>query len=190
VEQSDQDTETGRSAGRMESASARCQKNYCVWVKNGPAFTAYETDMELELLGIWRSSFNHAVGTEEDTRAEAVQEHLEFLRTLDPDRIRVALEETTGRLLGFMRKEGSEIKDLFIHVEHLRRGLGSEFIRQAKEESPFLSLSTFELNKGAQKLYAFHDFVVTRRGFASADDNPWATSREQLADITYEWSRV
>ena len=89
-----------------------------------------------------------------------------------------------------MRKEESEIKDLFIRVEYLRRGLGSEFIRQAKEESHFLSLSTFELNKGAQKFYEFHDFVVTRRGCASAEDNPWATSREQVADITYEWSRV
>ena len=165
-------------------------KNYSVPMESGLVFTDYKTDLELELLGVWRSSFNHAVGTEEDVRAEAVQEHLEFLRTLDPDFIRVALEETTGQLLGFMRKEGSEIKDLFIRVEHLRKGLGSEFIRQAKEESVFLSLSTFEINKGAQKFYEFHDFVVTRRGFASAEDNPWATSREQLADITYEWSRV
>ncbi len=57
------------------------------------------------------------------------------------------------------------------------------------EESDFLSLSTFELNRGAQKFYAFHEFVIVHRGFAGADDNPWATSQEQLADLTYEWKR-
>ncbi len=141
-------------------------------------FADYTTDLELELLGLWRSSSSHALGIEEDVRAKAVQEH-QF--------IRVALEETTGQLLGFMRKEETEIKDLFIRVEYLRSGLGSEFIRQAKEETAFLSLNTFELNKGAQRFYEFHDFVVAQRGFAPADDNPWATSREQLADITYAW---
>jgi GNAT superfamily N-acetyltransferase len=150
-------------------------------------FADYTTDLELELLGLWRSSFSHAVGIEEDVRAEVVQGHLEFLRTLNPESIRVALEETTGQLLGFMRKEGTEIKDLFIRVEYLRSGLGSEFIRQAKEETAFLSLNAFELNKGAQRFYEFHGFVVAQRGFASADDNPWATSKEQLADITYAW---
>jgi len=153
-------------------------------------FADYKKDLELELLALWRSSSSHALGIEEDTRAEAVQEHLEFLRTLNPECIRVAREETTDQLLGFMRKEGNEIKDLFIRVEYLRNGLGSEFIRQAKEENDFLSLSTFELNMGAQRFYEVHDFVVTRRGFASAEDNPWATTREQLADITYEWKRA
>ena len=159
-------------------------------MKSSVVFADYTRDLELELLGLWRSSFNHAVGTEEDRRPEAVQEHLEFLRTLAPRLIRVALEKSTGQLLGFMRKEGNEIKDLFIRVEYLRNGLGSEFIRQAKEEDDVLTLSTFELNKGAQKFYEFHDFAVTRRGFAGAEDNPWATTREQLADITYEWKRA
>jgi ribosomal protein S18 acetylase RimI-like enzyme len=153
-------------------------------------FADYKKDLELELLGLWRSSFNRAVGIAEDVRAEASQEHLKFLRSLNPGFIRVALEETTSQLLAFMRKEGSEIKDLFVHVEHQREGLGSEFIRQAKAENDFLFLSTFELNKGAQRFYEFHDFVVTRRGFAGAEDNPWATTREQLADITYEWKRA
>ena len=153
-------------------------------------FADYKKDLEFELLGLWQSSFNRAVGIAADVRAEASQEHLEFLRSLNPGFIRVALEETTSQLLAFMRKEGSEIKDLFVHVEHQREGLGSEFIRQAKRENDFLSLSTFELNKGAQRFYEFHDFVVIRRGFAGAEDNPWATTREQLADITYEWKRA
>ena len=152
-------------------------------------FQAFQKDQEIELLRLWRSSFNGAMGLEEDRREEAFQEHLEFLRSLDRAGIRVALEKTTNQMMGFMRKEGTTIKDLFLHTDHQRAGLGSEFIRQAKEESDFLSLSTYELNRGAQKFCAFHEFVIVRRGFASAEDNPWATSQEQLADLTYEWRR-
>jgi hypothetical protein len=67
--------------------------------------------------------------------------------------------------------------------------LGSQFIQQAKEENEFIPLNTFELNKGAQIFYEFHDFAITGRGFAGIEDNPWATKKEQLADIIYEWRR-
>ena len=152
-------------------------------------FTNYKKEFEFEVLNIWRKSFNKAMGIEEDTRQEAVTEHLEFLQSINPDFIRVALEENRSKIIGFMRKEENIIKDLFIHVDYQRQGLGSKFIQQAKEENEFLSLSTFELNKGAQKFYEIHDFVITRRGFASFENNPWATNKEQLADITFEWAR-
>ena len=67
--------------------------------------------------------------------------------------------------------------------------MGSSFIQQAKEEE-FLTLNTFQLNKGAQKFYEFHNFVIVRRGFAGIEGNTWANNKEQLADITYEWKRV
>ena len=158
-------------------------------MKTQAVFQAFQRDQELELLRLWRSSFNGAMGLEEDRREEAFQEHLEFLRSLDPGGIRVALEKTTHQMMGFMRKEGTTIHDLFIHTEHQRAGLGSEFMRRAKEESDFLSLGTFALNRGAQKFYDFHGFKIAARGFASVEDNPWATRQEQLADLTYEWKK-
>ena len=45
-------------------------------------------------------------------------------------------------------------------------------------------------NKGAQKFYEFHDFVIAEFGFAGFEGNSWANDQEQLADITYEWKRV
>ena len=42
-------------------------------------FGAYRKDQEIELLRLWRSSFNGAIGLEEDRREEAFQEHLEAL---------------------------------------------------------------------------------------------------------------
>ena len=158
-------------------------------MKDKIAFIKYKKDQELELLGLWRKSFHQAVGIKEDIREEVINEHLEFLQSLNPDFIRVAFEETKNQIIGFMRKEGSVIKDLYVHPEHQRKGLGSQFVQQAKEENEFISLNTFELNKGAQIFYEFHDFVITGRGFASANDNSWATTREQLADITYGWRR-
>ena len=155
---------------------------------NKISFIDFKKEHELELLRLWRKSFHQAIGVEEDTRENVIKEHLEYLQSYSPDIIRVALEENENKIVGFMAREENIIKDLFIHVEHQRKGLGSIFINHAKEEE-FLSLQTLELNKGAQKFYEFHDFIIVRRGFTSFEANPWATKKEQLADISYEWKR-
>ena len=154
-------------------------------MKEEITFINFRKEHGLELIQLWRKSFAKAMGIEEDTREEAVNEHLAYLQTYNPEIIRVALEN--NKIVGFMAKEENTIKDLFIDVEYQRRGLGSSFIRQAKEEEAFLTLSTFQLNKGAQKFYEFHDFVIARRGFAGVEGNAWANNKEELADITYEW---
>jgi len=158
-------------------------------MKEEITFINFRKEHGLELIQLWRKSFAQAMGIEEDTREEAVNEHLAYLQTYNPKIIRVALEKNKSKIVGFMAKEESTIKDLFIHVDYQRRGLGSSFIQQAKEEE-FLTLSTFESNKRAQKFYEFHDFKIVRRGFAGAEGNAWASNKEQLADITYEWKRV
>ena len=155
-------------------------------MKEEITFINFRKEHGLELIQLWRKSFAKAMGIEEDTREEAVNEHLSYLQTYDPKIIRIALENN-NKIVGFMAKEENTIKDLFIDVEYQRRGLGSCFIRQAKEEETFLTLSTFQLNKGAQKFYEFHDFVIARRGFAGVEGNAWANNKEDLADITYEW---
>ena len=159
-------------------------------MKEEITFINFRKEHGLELIRLWRKSFAQAMGIEEDTREEAVNEHLAYLQTYNPEIIRVALEKNKNKIVGFMAKEENTIKDLFIHVDYQRRGLGSSFIHQAKEEETFLTLSTFQLNKGAQKFYEFHDFVIARNGFAGAEGNAWASNKEQLADITYEWKRV
>ena len=151
--------------------------------------TGFRKEHELELVRLWRKSFAQAMGIEEDTRKEEVSEHLAYLQTYNPEIIRVALEKNKNKIVGFMAKEENTIKDLFIHVEYQRKGLGSSFIQQAKEEEEFLTLSTFQLNKGAQKFYEFHDFVIVRHGFAGVEGNTWANNKGQLTDFTYEWRR-
>ena len=159
-------------------------------MKEEITFINFRKEHGLELIQLWRKSFAQAMGIEEDTRKEEVNEHLAYLQTYNPEIIRVALEKNKNKIVGFMAKEENTIKDLFIHVEYQRKGLGSRFINQAKAEEEFLTLSTFQLNKGAQQFYEFHDFVIVRVGFAGVEGNDWASSKEQLADITYEWKRV
>ena len=159
-------------------------------MKEEISFINFRKEHGLELTQLWRKSFAQAMGIEEDTREEEVKEHLAYLQTYNPETIRVALEKNKNKIVGFMAKEENTIKDLFIHVEYQRKGLGSSFIQQAKEEEEFLTLSTFQLNKGAQKFYEFHNFIIARRGFAGVEGNAWANKKEQLADITYEWNRV
>ena len=158
-------------------------------MKEEVTFINFRKEHGLELVQLWRKSFAQAMSIEEDTREEVVNEHLAYLQTYNPKIIRVALKKNKSKIVGFMAKDESTIKDLFIHVDYQRRGLGSSFIDQAKEEEKFLTLSTFQLNKGAQKFYEFHDLVITRRGFAGPEGNAWARNKEQLADITYEWKR-
>ena len=131
-------------------------------MKEEITFINFRKEHGLELIQLWRKSFAQAMGIEEDTREEEVKEHLAYLQTYNPEIIRVALEKNKNKIVGFM----------------------------AKEEEDFLTLSTFQLNKGAQKFYEFHDFTIARRGFADIAGNTWANNKEQLADITYEWKRV
>ena len=159
-------------------------------MKEEITFVNFKKEHGLELIHLWRKSFAQAMGIDEDTREIVVNEHLAYLQTYNPEIIRVALEKNKNKIVGFMAKEENTIKDLFIHIEYQRKGLGSSFIQQAKEEEEFLTLSTFQLNKGAQKFYEFHDFTIARRGFADIAGNTWANNKEQLADITYEWKRV
>jgi len=159
-------------------------------MKEEITFINFRKEHGLELIQLWRKSFSQAMGIEEDTREEEVNEHLAYLQTYNPEIIRVALEKNRNKIVGFMAKEENTIKDLFIHVDYQRKGLGSSFIQQAKKEEEFLTLSTFQLNKGAQEFYKFHNFVIARHGFASVEGNAWANNKEQLADITYEWKRV
>ena len=159
-------------------------------IKEEINFVNFRKEQGLELIQLWRKSFAHAMGIQEDTREEVVNEHLAYLQTYNPEIIRVAVEKIENKIVGFMAKEASTIKDLFIHVEYQRRGLGSSFIQKAKEEEEFLTLSTFQLNKGAQKFYEFHDFVIAERGFAGLEGNSWASNNQELADITYEWKRA
>ena len=74
-------------------------------VKLEIAFTGDGNERGTELLALWRRSLSQVIGVKVDARSEVVNEHLEFLRSLNPGFTQAALEETGHKLVGFMRLE-------------------------------------------------------------------------------------
>jgi ribosomal protein S18 acetylase RimI-like enzyme len=76
---------------------------------------------------------------------------------------------------------GTELDQLYVHVDYQRRGIGTHLLNLAKELSPGkLRLSAFEVNDGAQRFYEKHGFKIINRGLEI---------QSGMADIRYEWVR-
>lgn len=129
-----------------------------------------------ELIALWRSSFESAVGVPEPHTHEQQRDY--FLRTvLANNRVRVAMAR--GQVVGFIAASDERIDQLYVHREHQGIGIGSQLLQWAKNQSRgHLVLFTFERNNQAQRFYEARDFRITGRGFESQ----W-----QLPDIRYEW---
>jgi ribosomal protein S18 acetylase RimI-like enzyme len=68
----------------------------------------------------------------------------------------VALEVKSGKVVGFIAFTAEKISQLYVHVDHQNRGIGSLLLNIAKENSHgHLRLFTFERNKNAQRFYEF-----------------------------------
>ena len=137
-------------------------------------FTPEATDA---LVRMWRASFEHGVGVKDP---HAVSEQVEFFRTnvVPNNRVRTAWQGQ--ELVGFLASTGESISQLYVRVDHLGQGIGSQLVRLAQAESSGnLWLFTFARNKRACSFYESRDFKVTARGF----EPNW-----QLEDVKYVWS--
>lgn len=156
---------------------------------SGLVFSAYRREYGLETVKMWRRSFQRAMGIEEHNRLEELEEHLDHFADFDPIAISVALDSRLGSVVGMMTLWDGELHNLYVHVDYQGRGIGSKFLSEAKSRSPTgIDLYTFQKNTGAQKFYLAHGFQEVRRGFADFQGNPWASAKEELADIKYRWS--
>ncbi len=128
------------------------------------------------LVRMWRASFELGVGI---TDPHPIEGQIQFFlsEVVPKNKVRVAWQR--GRLVGFMASNPESITQLYVHVEHLRQGIGSRFVRVAQAESsgsPWLF--TFARNQRACQFYERHGFTVTARGFEPF----W-----QLEDVKYTW---
>lgn len=139
----------------------------------------YSPRYGLELVKMWRESFEEAVGVIDP---HPLFEQLRYLeqQVIPEYRVRVVLDETTSTVIGFMASNSERISQLYVHIGHQNKGIGSRLIKMAKQHSQGrLRLFTFAANKNAQRFYERHGFKVVSRGF----EKEW-----QLEDIEYEWS--
>lgn len=127
-----------------------------------------------------RSSFERAVGiTDPHPLEEQMRYYAEKVIPSHTTRVVIALE--SEEVVGFLATTPTTIAQLYIHTGYQGRGIGTRLLNIAKQESSGrLRLFTFASNKGAQRFYEKHGFVVIARGF----EEEWG-----LEDIEYEWVR-
>ena len=153
----------------------------------------YQEDQGREVVALWRASFQKAMGLERHNREPEFGQQLAFFRSYnaaDISIIRNSLEQDKSpqEIIGMMVLVASCIEQLYVHVDHQKKGIGRALLQHAKKKSSTgLGLHTFVSNDGAQKFYLSQGFVESGRGYAALDDNPWANSNAELADIEYCW---
>ena len=132
-----------------------------------------------ELVTMWRESFEQAVGVIDPHPLEEQLKYLEE-KVIPENQVLVVMEQGAPAVIGFIALTPEKISQLYVHVNHQNRDIGSLLINIAKQRSRGrLRLFTFKANKGAQRFYERHGFKVIGYGF----EEEW-----RLEDIEYEWS--
>jgi ribosomal protein S18 acetylase RimI-like enzyme len=130
------------------------------------------------LVRMWRDSFEFGVGI---TDPHPIEEQVAFLleRLAPANTMRVA--KSDGHIVGFSATTPESVGALYVRVDRIGQGIGSELLRLAKADScGSLWLYTFARNARARRFYERHGFVAVAHGF----EPEW-----QLEDVRYEWSR-
>jgi ribosomal protein S18 acetylase RimI-like enzyme len=131
------------------------------------------------LVHMWRTSFEFGVGIKDP---HPIEEQATFLleRLLPDNKLLVAKQAEV--IVGFCASSPQSIAALYVRVENIGQGIGSELLRRAQADSAgSLWLYTFARNQRARRFYERRGFVASAHGF----ENMW-----QLEDVRYEWSRA
>lgn len=148
----------------------------------------YRPEYGLEVVKMWRRSFQQAMSLPDQNRRDDLNGQLDYLCSIDPTTIRIALDCSSSTIAGVMVLASGELDHLYIDTGYQGLGLGLRLLKEAKMLSPEgIELFTFQKNSRAQGFYKKHGFVEITRGFAELKNNPWASSEEELADIKYRW---
>ena len=145
---------------------------------NDTLVVEYQPKYGRELIKMWRDSFEQAVGVRDP---HTFEDQLRFVEQelIQTHSVVVVLQKDTEKVIGFLAATTEKISQLYVHVDHQHKGIGSMLVNLAKQNSHGrLRLFTFERNKFAQRFYENHGFRIVARGF----EKSW-----QLADIEYEW---
>lgn len=137
-------------------------------------FQAHRVD---DLVALWRESFEHGVGVvEPHTVADQRQYFIDVV--LAQHAVHTAVR-ADGRLAGFIAASHTRVDQLYVHVGHLRRGIGAQLLDWAKAQSSgTLQLHTFARNSAARAFYARQGFREVAQGFEPT---------LQLPDVLLAW---
>jgi ribosomal protein S18 acetylase RimI-like enzyme len=146
-------------------------------IKQSIKIIKYREKYALDTVKMWRASMEDALGVKD---SHSWEEQLNYLKAIVQENlVYLGIEEHTDKVVGMMAVGGSELDQLYIHVDYQGRGIGTQLLNLAKELSPGkLQLYTFAINKKAQLFYEKHGFAIIDRG---------VESNSGMADIRYEW---
>ena len=139
---------------------------------------AFQRADAAELVKMWRASFEHGVGIQEPNPIEGQLAF--FLNEVVPtNQVRVVKHE--GAIVAFLASTTECVSQLYVRVQNIGQGLGTELIETAKAESHGnLWLYTFTQNTNARRFYERHGFIEVER----ESENMY-----KLEAIKYKWSR-
>jgi len=136
----------------------------------------FRPELARDLVLMWRESFELGVGIT-DPHPLAEQERALLEKVVPGNTVRVAFLDR--RLVGFVAATPTSIAQLYVRKGFHRRGIGSQLLRWAKDQSSgSLWLYTFDRNAGARAFYERNGFRIVARGHEPEWD---------LDDLKYEW---
>jgi GNAT superfamily N-acetyltransferase len=98
------------------------------------------------------------------------------------DRGWVTVALVAGRVEGFLARDGSEIRALYLSAKVDGQGIGRQLLGDAKARSKRLTLRAFAANAGACRFYRREGFVETGRGDGADND-------ANLPEVHFLWPK-
>ena len=105
----------------------------------------YHPSMGLPLVRMWRESFERAVGVKD---THSIEEQIEYLHNivLPKNTVRIVVDDDSDEIVGFLASNSDTIDQLYIHVDHQGRGIGTVLLNLAKRDSAGRLRRTLSMN--------------------------------------------
>ncbi|MDX2166189.1 MAG: GNAT family N-acetyltransferase [Deltaproteobacteria bacterium] len=130
-----------------------------------------EADLDTAV-AMWRRSMRTAYPYVAEIQRHSADDDRTFFRDHVAVECAVELAEVDGRIAGLLAQRGEWVDQLFVDVDHQRRGVGSTLLDAAKRRAPTgLRLFTFRRNAPARAFYARHGFGLVGFGVSPAPEN-------------------